>query len=143
MVVYKPDHQQIGILNHTLGRALRAQSRHEEAARHFTKAAQILTAAFDAQHIFVAIARMDLGMELTVIGRYADAERELLATYGQYGKTGTQSDGIAAECSKSHAFLYATWERSHPGLGYAERATMWQRSLGNYDPRNDKAMSRN
>lgn len=127
--IYKPDHQQIGILNHTLGRALRAQSRHEEAARHFTKAAQILTRAFDEQHMFVAIARMDLATELTVIGHYADAERELLAACSGLRSTAAGPNVDTLQCARTLSDLYTTWDQVSPGRGYGDRAAEWSEKM--------------
>lgn len=116
--IYTPEHQQMGTSTHTLGRALRAQDRHEEARECFARAVETLTVAFDEQHRSVATARMDLGIELTRLGCFAEAEDELLAAQAVLSEATGPLDTASADCSNALLRLYDEWDQAEPGTDH-------------------------
>lgn len=124
--IYTPKHQQIGMTLHTLGCALRAQDRHEDARDCFSRAVEVLIVAFDEKHEFVATARMDLGIELTRLGRFAEAERELLAAQTVMSNALVESATSLTDCVRALLALYESWNEAEPGKGYDTKATSWK-----------------
>ena len=105
-----------------LGLILRAQGRHEEASQSFARAAEIFKKAFNETHASVASARMELGIELTSLGRFPEAERELLAAYKILGKDPGGQDASSAKCAAAIAGMYEAWDRAEPGRGFGAKA---------------------
>lgn len=127
--IYKPEHQQMGILAHTLGRALRAQENHAGAYEQFAQAEAVLTAAFDHAHPFVVMTRTDLGLELTSLGRYREAEQELLAAHALLAEMKDRPVEALPECVAAIVKLYERWHDDEPDQDHLSRAAPWRARL--------------
>ncbi len=131
--IYKPNHQQTGAAHHTLGEALRRQNRHDEACENFARAVAILSVAFNDKHPFTATARMDHGIELAELGRFAEAEPELLAAHAGFDLQPGQSDS-KADCAAAIVRLYESWEAADPSGGHGAKAAEWRAKLETNSP---------
>ena len=104
--VFPSAHQQVGHFWQMLGRAVRIQNRHAEAADCFTRSADIFARAYTDTHALVAKARTDLGIELAALGRLAEAECELLTARDIFRAAGDPPESALGDCTDALARLH-------------------------------------
>lgn len=109
--VFPLAHQQVGHFWQALGRALRAQSRHAEAADCFARAADIFARAYHDTHSLVGKARVDLGIELAALGRFDEAECELLTARDILCVSTDSTDPALDDCTNALARLRTAWDQ--------------------------------
>lgn len=133
--IFKPEHQQLGILTHTLGRVQRAQENHLKAYEHFLEAKAVLVQAFYPMHPYVVMTQTDLGIELTFLGRFDEAERGLLVAHEQFSDMDDRPIEAQVECVAAIVRLYEAWHQQEPSRGFLFEATKWKIRLAGSEPK--------
>ncbi len=86
-------------------------------------------------HWHVAISRVRLGEVLAALGRRPEAEAELVQAERVLAAAARVAPmGRHKECVDMLVQLYATWEHSEPGQGYAGKAAHWRTRLSTTQP---------
>ena len=71
-------------------------------------------------------AKLGLGRTLTELGRFGEAEKELLeADRVLRAATGVPPERLK-QSAESVAKMYEAWEKAEPGKGYGEKAAEWR-----------------
>lgn len=126
--IFGPDDPAIIEASHQLGRSLRLAGRLREAETVYRQAASII-AEQPMQPPWVVIrgrSRLNIGLTLTALGRFGDAEIDLLAAYAIYEPLDVEYDALA-ECEDALIALYDAWHNSAPADGHDASATDWRR----------------
>lgn len=121
--IYKPDHQQIGLMKYNLANSLRAQRKHAEALEEYRAAASVLEAAFGEHNVLAIDASAEIGAELTTLGRFAEAETQLLATHA---KLNADDKDMKRQLASSLATLYELWDKAEPSAGHGANSSRWR-----------------
>ena len=74
----------------------------------------------------LAAARMLYGRCLTKLGRYADAEAQLVPACETFSRSKDALPSAAREAHAGIRELYAAWDASEPGRGIAGRVERWK-----------------
>jgi len=100
-----------------MGRLRLAQRRPGEAAPLLEKTARLARVSLGTSHVDSALALVACGRCHTALGRFEEAERELLGAHGVLEATGTPRD--RDRCARALASLYEAW-------GRPEEAARWR-----------------
>ncbi|HKQ48264.1 MAG TPA: tetratricopeptide repeat protein [Phycisphaerae bacterium] len=122
-------HTLIGDSKQVLGRARLAQ--HDAAAAEplFREALGIHQATLPAGSWRIAVTQCDLGLALTQLERFEEAERLLLESHATLNRTAGTQPRHEQKTIAGLADLYAAWEAAAPGTGKAEKAAEWRAKL--------------
>ncbi len=128
--IFKPEHQQMGMMNYTMAFTCRGLGQTEQAIEHFTASAEIFERAFGGGSEQAAAARVELAHELVALGRRAEADTVLSAQHAKIiasiGPTSAWAQGIARELEQ----LHREWARLEPGTGHEDLAARWAKAAG-------------
>ncbi len=105
-------HVQTLISTHNLARTLGESGRLEDAASLFEEFMRIAPSALPPRHDLLGVAKGVYGDFLTRLGRYDEAERELLEGYNSLRESQGPKDGRTLKVVQSLVELYDAWGRS-------------------------------
>ncbi len=97
--IFEQPNRRTASLDNSLGSVLVVQEQHAQALPYFDRAIDVLGAAMGHDHATVLIIRSNRANALSVLGRNAEAEAELLAIL----------DARQEQFTKNHPFVWATW----------------------------------
>jgi non-specific serine/threonine protein kinase/serine/threonine-protein kinase len=109
---------------YTLANLYNRQGRHDAAEKLAREAVTGLERNHLAQSENMGAAREALGRSLTGLGRYAEAEPELLEAERLFAAHTVQHK----ESAEALVTLYRGWDKSEPGRGHAAQAARWKSS---------------
>ncbi len=109
-----------------MGDLRRAQGRANEATQLHRQALDGLLRQFGEDDWRVANARLGLGRDLIVLGRFEEAERELLEFTRVAGLPRFASPGRRRQGREALAALYEAWHKAEPEKGYDAKAAEWR-----------------
>ncbi len=108
------DHPRTQTSLSNMGDLRRAQGRLDEAESLHRRAVEGLELQFGKDDWRVANARLGLGRDLTALGRFEEAERELLEFERVVGLPRFASPGRRRQCTEALAALYEAWHKAEP-----------------------------
>lgn len=109
-----------------LGRLYLARGEAAKALPVYREAVPLYERSLGAAAWPAANARMGVGRALAALGRYAEAEAELLAAHRVFSAAQGVPAKHVARCAEELAKLYEAWARVSPGRGYEIRAAGWR-----------------
>ncbi|MEO8196721.1 MAG: serine/threonine-protein kinase [Thermoanaerobaculia bacterium] len=95
----------------------------------YRESAELYERTQGASYARTGIARLGLGRSLTALGRWAAAEKELLAAEHIFASAQGVPAGRRAQCIEELAELHEAWETAEPGRGHAAQATRYRQQL--------------
>jgi tetratricopeptide (TPR) repeat protein len=112
----------LGILAHEHGEA-------EQAEAHLRQATIGYSNSYGPDHWQVGVARMHLGRSLTTLGRFADAQSELLEAERVLALAEVSSDLRHQRLCEAFVALYEAWEKAEPDKEFQERIKQWREQI--------------
>jgi len=98
----------------------------EEAATLYREAAEASDRRYGKENLRSATARDGLGQSLKDLGRFGEAEPELLEAERVLKTTQGGTPERRAKNAAALAGLYEAWEKAEPGKGHGEKAGAWK-----------------
>jgi hypothetical protein len=109
-----------------LGIAYTDQKRWADAEPCFRDAARGFARAVGADRSQTVSAVQDLAHALSELGRFTDAEAELLSAESVLSQSGQRNTNTYRSLARSLAGVYDAWENADPGGGHAAKAVSWR-----------------
>lgn len=128
--IFKPEHQQMGLMNYTLAFTSRGLGKTEEAIEHFTASAEIFEKAFGGGSEQAAAARVELAAELVSLGKRAEADRVLSAQHAKIVASIGPTSAWALDIARELERLHREWSKLEPNAGHEDLAARWARAAG-------------
>jgi serine/threonine protein kinase len=122
-------HVLIGDSLQVMGRVKLASADAVTAESLFREALGIHQATLPAGSWRIAVTQCDLGLALTRLARFAEAETLLLGAHETLNRTAGNQPRHERTAIQNLAELYTTWDAAEPGTGRAEKAAEWQARL--------------
>jgi hypothetical protein len=114
---------------HSLAILLHMQGHADQALPMFREVLAGYRRVFGDEHWQVGVAHMHVGRSLTALGKYDDAEPELVkADRLLAAAQGSQTERRQRLC-ENFVGLYEAWDKSEPGKGYGAKAAQWRAKL--------------
>jgi serine/threonine protein kinase/tetratricopeptide (TPR) repeat protein len=113
----------------SLASILSAQQHHAEAEPLYGEAIAINDAAFGNQSLQSANARLAHGNALVALGRYRDAETDLLAAQQVFSTAPRATPAHQRQAEEALVRLYTAWDKAEPDKGHAADAQRWRSTI--------------
>jgi len=123
-----PDHPDLAVTLSNLALLYRTQGKFAEAQPLYVESLAITEKSFGKHNRRTGIIRMQYGRTLLGLGRFPDAEAELLESERVLGQDPT-AVARHRQCVDAVIELYTAWDKSDPDKGYDAKAGNWRARL--------------
>ncbi|MBS0194116.1 MAG: serine/threonine protein kinase [Proteobacteria bacterium] len=118
-----------------MGSILERRGKHDQAERLLAGIEPAASKTLTGDNAFwYGMLREHLGQARAGLGRFAEAEADLLAAHALLATPHVaQEPNDLRECTQSLIDLYTVWDKAEPGKGYAAKAAQWREKLKTLD----------
>jgi serine/threonine protein kinase len=131
---FPPGHMLIGDCIQVLARARLAEGDAPTAESLLREAMSIQIATLPAGSWRIAVTQGDLGLALTKLNRFDEAERLLLESHTTLNRTAGAQPRHEQKTIQCLADMYSAWDAAEPGTGKAELAAEWRARIASMQP---------
>lgn len=128
--LYPEGHKSIAVDLYNLARLLKDRGELAPAEPLFRHSIELHERSSGDSSAWAASSRLGLGVTLTRLGRFRDAEKELLAAEVALAAAANAPAGRHQESVEALAKLYQAWEKAEPGRGHDAQAAKWSAPAG-------------